>query len=544
MNMNRRTIVACAAMMSALAATALESRQLEVEEGHSETVDLGFAPSGYKQQSGSEFVSVMLAPGASVATVTGVKEGGRSQIEFPDPSGEGVLFTVEVVSDLQKTLIRLRRMLSDFDGLQFSKGSSKILIDGTIGNPTDWEKFNRILKLSDFKGKTESIVEFSVDPGTIGNLRKEFEAEGFKLVAPGEKPGQGELALKYEHNVLSLSGHLWSQKDLGNALSILKSQSWLKIVDESSSDAASKPIVQTVVNIAIDDSILELGVAFVVISKEDIKRRDVQYDLSLSAVWGGIKDFVIGGHKDQRRIHSYSDDFTFNAGLGATLNFFAKNEFSREQQYGTMRFHSNGDFGKTFHVGGTLKVTPPASGEGEAPSPQDFEYGFKIVNKNSHRTGEGSAEADLEIEIKGEPYMPEAAPGTKDLPAGTISIKQETRTFAPTLRIPLGQTVAVAGYEHLVETTMPPTGIPVMRNIPVISWFTSSKKNVKQEYSLLFLVSIRKVDVEAEAPMVPNSAMKDITLDANTPNEERIKAEEEKAQEHRGCWTPLNWFRW
>ena len=536
-------IIAVVAVFFGRDSLALDTRRISIPSGHSRSEDLGFVPSGFRLHSGKGIVKVNLPAGSSVAVLTAEAGLGTSQIEFPNASGgEGLMLEVEVVSDLDEVLRSLKRELDGFDELEFFKGKSTIRVRGTISNPADWRKYKQILNLVEFRDKVESLVQVGVDAATLGTLRKDLIAEGIPLVDPGVKPQDGQVALDYKYGQRVFSGKVFSASELNNLVRVLKSQSWLQIDDGNGKLVENK--VPAVVNVVIDDSILELGVAFVVISKEDIKRRDVEYDLSLSAVWGGIKDFVLGGHKAQRRIHSYSDDFTFNAGLGATLNFFAKNEFSREQQYGTMRFHSNGDFGKTFHVGGTLKVTPPASGEGEAPSSQDFEYGFKIVNKNSHRTGEGSAEADLEIEIKGEPYMPEAAPGAKDLPVGTLSLKQETRTFAPTLRIPLGQTVAVAGYEHLVETTMPPTGIPVLRNIPVISWFTSNKSNVKQEYSLLFLVSIRKVDVEAEAPMVPNSAMKDITLDANTPNEERIKAEEEKAQEHRGCWTPLNWFRW
>lgn len=536
--MNRRTIVACAAMMSALAATALESRQLEVEEGHSETVDLGFAPSGYKQQSGSEFVSVMLAPGASVATVTGVKEGGRSQIEFPDPSGEGVLLTVEVVSDLQKTLIRLRRMLSDFDGLQFSKGSSKILIDGTIGNPTDWAKFNRILKISDFKDKTESIVEFSVDPGTIGALRKEFEAAGFNLAAPGANPEAGQLALKYEHNVLTVSGDLWAKEDAAKALAILKRQNWLKVVSESTADAASNPIAQAVLALRIDNSLLEMGVAFLKISKTSFKSAESAAENTMKAFWGGLHNIVLmGGTRGHQ--NGKWNDFSIDVGLDHTIQLLAGNSVAREKQYGTIRFHANGDPDKTLHLGGTLKVTPPASGEGEAPEPQDYEYGLKIINKNSRMVSENMAEADFVIEIKGEPYADDRGI------LGT-TVKQEVKTVQPTVRVPLGKTVAVAGYEKLLETTEN-RGQPFLRHVPIIGWFVSDRAEDLDDSTLLFLVSIRKVDVENEAPMVENTPMKDISVEVKKSNDERIKDEEKARREngkYRGCWSPLNWFRW
>lgn len=533
----KRTLViaAIAALFSLMPARALESRQISISAGDSESLDLGFVPSGYKQQTGEDSVTVSLAEGSSTATVVGVKEG-KSQIEFPDPSGDGVLLTVDVVPGIHKVLQRLRRQLSDFDGLTLSAGDRKVLIEGTIGNPSDWAKFKRILALDDFAGKTESIVEFSVDPGTIGDLRKEFESEGFSLAAPGAKPEKGQLAMKYEHNVLTLSGNLWSQNDLKHVLSILRSHSWLTIVDKPSEDAATTPIVQAVGVIGVDDSLLELGVAFVVVSKSEATKLESDYDLTLKGVWGGISDFLFGGTRTRQ--HGKWNDFTINAGLSSSLSMLAENRVSRERQYGTIRFHANGDPGKTLHIGGTLKVIPDASGDGPAPEVQDFEYGFKIVNKNSRRISSDLAEVDIAIEIKGEPYSSELIAGRN------TNIRQETRTDSPTVRVPLGKTVAVAGYEHLVETTVPPSGIPLLRHIPILSWFTSSRGESSNDYALLFLVSVRQVDVEGEAPMVENTPMKDITLDANTPNDERIKADREKNARFHGCWTPLNWFTW
>lgn len=534
MNTSIRTIAA-AAILPAIAASALESRQLSLPAGRSETVDLGFVPSGYKQQSGSDAVSVALAEGASVVTVTGVKEGARSQIEFPDPTGEGVLLTVEVVSDLDETLRKLRRMLSDFDGLQFSKGNSKVLIDGTIGNPSDWAKFSRVLNLSDFQGKTESIVEFSVDPGTIGALRRELEMAGFNLAAPGAKPEEGQLALKYEHNVLAISGNLWAQRGRAAVLSILKGQPWLEIVDKPTRDAASNPIAQCVFTASVDDALLEMGVAFLLISKSDLQQRTSTGRVAVDAAWDGIKDLLLfGGHRSSQ--HGKWNNVTINSSLQTTIGMLAENGLTRQREYGTFRFHANGDPGKTLHIGGQMTVTPPPSGEGDAPQPQEYEYGFKVINRESRRISSESAEADIEIELFGSPIFRNEG--------GAIVVDQQRKSVHPTVRIPMGQTVAVAGYESLFENTMGPSGTPLLRNIPIVNWFVSDKKHDYKDLALLFLVSVRKVDIEAEAPMVPNTPMKDITLDADTSTEDRFKAEEAKKNKYRGCLAPLNWFRW
>lgn len=521
-------------------AVEVEKRQVSIAAGTSKSYELGFIPSGYNQQTGGQFVSVVLPQGASSVQLTAKGRGGESSvIQFSEEMGPGVLLTVNIQGggDLDKLAraLNLRLSSSAIDGLEVSKGSNTLIVEGSISNPSDWKKFEDICKLQDFRGRIESLVEFSVDPATIGALRRELIEEGLNLADVGARPKEGQISLRYQHNILSLDGVVYSSKDIDTVNRVLKRQSWLEIVKEPK-NASTAMIAQAVVNLDVDDSLLELGVAFVVVSKSEATKLESDYDLALKGVWGGISDFLFGG--SGARQHGKWNDFTINAGLSSSLSMLAENKVSRERQYGTIRFHANGDPGKTLHIGGTLKVMPDASGDGPAPEAQDFEYGFKIVNRNSHRINADMAEADIEIEIKGEPY-------SSDLILGKNSnVRQETRRDYPTVRVPLGKTVAVAGYEHLVETTVPPSGIPLLRHIPILSWFTSSRGESSKDYALLFLVSIRQVDVESEAPMVENTPMKDITLDANRPNQERIDEEAEKKKKFHGCWTPLNWFTW
>lgn len=534
--------LAIAAFFAASTCEATDTEPVSIPVGHSKSITFDFVPSGFLQHTGEGIVTVSLPQGASTVTLTASAGMGTSQIEFPNSSGgEGLILAVEVVDDLDEVLDSLQKELDGFDDLQFLKGKSTIRVRGTISDPVKWREFKEVLGYKEFKGKVESRVQMGVSDNTLDDLRRDLEADGVPLCPKGARPEPGQVSVAEKHGQVVFSGKVWSASDLENLHRALKSQTWLQVDDGKTTLDESR--VSAVVNVAVDSSVFELGVAFVVVSREDIMQRNVKYDLSLSAVWGGIKDFIVGASSAQ---HGKPNNFTFNAGLGATLDFLAKNEFTREQKYGTLRFRADGDPGKSFHIGGTMKVTPPASGEGEAPAPQDFDYGLKVKNKDSRRTGKDTALVDLEIEIKGEPYMPKVLNtyAQKDLPEGTLQLKQETNKFEPTVPVPLGKTVAVAGYEYVFEQTVPPSGIPVLRNVPILSWFTSSKSNDYKEYSLLLLVSIRQVDVESEAPMVENTPMKDITYDANRPNSDRIKDEEEKNKKFRGCWTPLNWFTW
>lgn len=514
---------------------ALDTRRISIPVGHSKTETLDFAPSGFLQHTGEEIVKVSLPQGSSSVTLTASAGMGTSQIEIPNASGgEGLMLEVEVVDDLDEVLDSLKQELDGFDELEYSRGKTTIRVRGTISDPVKWREFKQVLNYKEFKGKVESRVQVGVDKNTLDNLRRDLEADGVRLAPSGTRPAEGQISLDEKHGQVVFSGKVWSASELANLLTSLKSQTWLQVDDGSDSRDEAK--VPAVVNVKVDDSLLELGVAFVVVSKRDAHNLESDYNLTLKGIWGGITDFLIGG------THGHQDgkwnDFTINAGLSSSLSMLAENKVSRERQYGTIRFHANGDPGKKLHIGGTVKVMPDAMGDGAAPEAQDFEYGFKIVNKNSRRIGADMAEADVEIEIKGEPFS------TSLIKGHNSTVKQETRTDSPTVRVPLGKTVAVAGYEHLVEETVPPSGIPLLRHIPILSWFTTSRKEELNDYALLFLVSVRQVDVESEAPMVPNTPMKDITYDANRPNQERIDEENEKNKKFHGCWEPLNWFTW
>ncbi len=533
--MNTRAKMIFAAMAAAAAMASAETRSLTLPAGRSEGVDLGFVPKG-RRIIGKELVSVSMHEGATSAIVTAGETQGSCQVEFLDAGGgEGLLLKVEVVGDLDDTLRSLRKWLSDFNDIEFVKGKSKIAITGTISNPSDWAKFEKICSLSDFKDKIEAVVEFSVDPGTINNLRKELVAEGIPLADAGVRPAEGQIAMDYAHNVLKFTGTVYSAKDVEKLTRVLKGQSWLQIVSEPKG-AATSTVAQAVVNVAVDDALLELGVAFVMVSRREFQQRASTGRLVANAVWGGLTDLLlVGGHRQSQ--HGKYNNVTLNASLSSTLEMLANNGVTRQREQGTLRFHANGDPGKTLHIGGSMKVTPPASGEGEAPEAQDYDYGFKIVNKNSRRISATDAEADIDIELFGEPQFP-AGNGN-----GATTVKQEKRSVSPLVRIPLGQTVAVAGYESLFEHSTG-EGTPVLRHIPIVNWFVSDKRHDYDDQALLVLVSIRKVDLDAEAPMVPNTPMRDITLDADTDTETRVKNERDATKKHRGCWEPLNWLAW
>ncbi|MBR1608047.1 MAG: hypothetical protein IJ678_09645 [Kiritimatiellae bacterium] len=523
-----RTFAIMALLVPALRASAeTETKFFSVASGHSVTIDFDFAPSSYNQISGRDAVSVTMTKGATFAVATAVGAKGTSQVEFKSPSGGATLVTIEILDRVDEVLPMFESRIKPL-GLRCSKMGDKIVATGTIHNPSDWARYERICGLSAFKGLIDDDVEFAVDASTIDGLRDDLVAAGIRLAAKGEQPSDGQVSMTYSGNVLNFSGTVYAASDVDKIVRVLKGKPWLKIVGEPK-DAAKSTIAQAVVAVTVDDSLLELGVAFLKVSKSaGHKIERSKEGLNVGFLWNGFYDFLTGRHKS-------AENFRIDADLNSAINMLADNGVIRERQQGTIRFHANGDAGKTLHLGGSMKVTPPASGEGEAPQPQDYDYGFKIVNKNSRRISADAAEVDVDFELFGYPDFRSVA--------GTTIVDQKKDSYSPTVRCALGSTVAVAGFERLSEGTTVPSGAPVLRHVPVLNWFVAKQEERNEDDAICVLVSIRKVR-DDEEPMVPNSELRDISYDANRSNKERIEEERERNAKYHGFWSWLNWFVW
>lgn len=511
-----------------------ETRFFTVSAGHSVTVEFDYAPASYAQLTGKDVASVTLAKGATHAVVTATATHGTSQIEFKAPSGANTIVTIEILDKVDEALPSFESRVKPL-GLRCSKEGGKIVVSGTLHSPADWARFQRICNLSAFKGLVDSDVEFAVDAATIDKLRADLEAAGVPLAPKNARPEEGQVGMRYEGNVLSFSGTVYSAATAEALVQTLRNQSWLKVVNEPR-NAATDTVAQALVNVAVDDSMLEADVAFLLVSRTEVQKAGSKAGFAVKGVWAGFWEFLTLDHVSR----GSKPNFRIDASFASTLDLFAGETFVRDRKTGHFLFKANGapveGDDATLRIGGTLKFTPPASGEGEAPEPQDFEYGFKVVNRGCHRVSADAAEIVVKVDVDGEPMFEPDVNGS--------AIRQEKRSFPlAAVTCAFGKTVAMSGFGHTGETTQEPTGTPIFRHIPIMNWFVSQESQKKEELDLLMLVSVRKVGAEDE-PMVENDKMKDISYDANRPNRERIAEEAERDGNFHGCWEPLNWLVW
>ena len=105
----------------------------------------------------------------------------------------------------------------------------------------------------------------------------------------------------------------------------------------------------------------------------------------------------------------------------------------------------------------------------------------------------------------------------------------------------LDKTIVVAGSKKIAQDTSK-SGLPVLRNTPVLKWFVSEDRDSTTETRLLILACPRLVksnpDVQIEIPLDQETA--GTLRDAQTDN----KVREEENKKHSGWLNWLNWFDW
>ena len=111
----------------------------------------------------------------------------------------------------------------------------------------------------------------------------------------------------------------------------------------------------------------------------------------------------------------------------------------------------------------------------------------------------------------------------------------------------MDQTTILGGFQG-IEESISKSGLPVLRNIPVLQWFAVSKggnAKSKETTHLLILISPRIAvnDPKATIKTPVTQAATEELFKAEGDERTAKDVEEEKKRFH-GFWSWLNWFTW
>lgn len=497
------TIVTAACIAHALA----DSEKVSLVVGTTRSLGVPFVIESFRViPAGSEKITVEALD--SQLRIAANQEGEVNVVV----SGGGMSreYVVTVKSNLTKVLKQLRTDLDDLTELDIALNDDRIVIKGTVTDPDHWSKFQRVLP--HYSGKCMNFAIFRPSAATIVNLRKMLSDAGFSFSAEGAKPKPGELCMQVSTDAIVISGEMYSQSDIDRVNRILATQTWLSVSGDSGGGK-----IKGIVNLHLIETILQVDVVYVGLNDSEGHSEGTGGGApTLGNAMSAFYD-IVAGKGDGTAIISGS--------MPQTIAFLRNNGVTRTYNAGHVSFSNNDQAGGELHTGGTIyaKVNGIENG-----SLQNIEYGLKI-------------------NVKGGLVSPTRAKLTLELTnSQMLSHDQDSYDLAEdttkqTVFCDLGKTLAVAGGKKLMESTSR-SGLPVLRNTPVLQWFVAGDSNSKSETRLLILVSPRiathNPEVQLEIPLEQETGK--IKKEAEDTNAERI----EKEKKFHGALYFLNWFVW
>ncbi len=427
-------------------------------------------------------------------------------------SGGGIPkdYTISVRSNLAKTLRKLRSDLDTLTELDITTNEDQIVVRGIITNPEHWAHLMKVLP--NYSGKCVNFATFKPSAETVLGLKKMLTEAGYVFSSHGQNK-IGELSMSMSSDAVVISGEMYSQKDVDRIKQLLSTQTWLVIGGKTDPSLGK---VQAIVNLTVVESVLQVDIVYVGISETDSKSVGSNTIPVGSFSAKGLYDLVAG---------KGSGSAVINGNMDSTVKFLAANGISRTYHAGHVSFANNDPQGGTLHTGGTVYVKVNGVENG---SLQNIEFGLKIKVNGGLVS---PTRTKLTLDLKNSALL--GADGS----SYTLSEDSTKQTVF----CDLDKTIVIAGSNKIGQDTSK-SGLPVLRNTPVLKWFVSEDRNSQTETKLLVLACPRLVkfnpDVQINIPLEETTAP--AYRDAKRDNVVR----QEEGKRYRGWLSWLNWFSW
>ena len=486
-------------------AFASEQERFSIPVGGMRLIDFPFSIENYRISSKGKISVEEVSPkqlriiGQSIGECSLSISGGNTERSY----------NISIVSNISSIMKRLRNDLESVPELDLSINGDYIVIRGTVSSPENWKTLQKVLSLYD--KSVNNFAVFRPAAETILGMKRALQNAGFVFCAEGKQPAVGELSMQMNDNSIIITGELHSQTQIARIKQIMSTYSWLAFDGKAS---AEKGQVNAILNLTVVETPLQVEVVYVGITEEDLTNLGGG-SVSGNANLGILYDIVAG--------KATSKTASFGGDMNATLNFLQKNGVSRIYKAGHVSF-TNSTKG-TLHTGGTIHAKVSGGDNGDV---KNINYGLQISV-----TGTLISENMVRMELQ--------LSNSHLSPASGGDYNQTTDSTNQTIICELDRTMVLAGAKSITEKTSL-SGLPILRNTPVLQWFVATDDSTKSETRLLILVCPRKVqfnpDVQITIPVSDETAP--TYRDAKRPN--AVRKEENKR--YRGSLNWLNWFSW
>jgi Flp pilus assembly secretin CpaC len=443
-----------------------------IPKGGMTTIEVPFAVKGVSVADKS--VIRIETENAQQLRVIGLKEGS-SGVQVTGDGNAVAQYNVTVIPDIAAVLGSVRKLLEEVPGVEarIDAASGKVLVSGDVVSLDQWTHLEKVVAL--YAPQVLNFAKFNLTPEAKQRLMDAFEKTGLKVVEKGApEAGQpGVLTLQMSRNSLIVSGTVLNKNELGKIDQILSAHQWM-IAKPGTDPSKMDGKVVAMIDVGVDSSLIEVGVAFVGMRESDFSARTGNLlqrgllfvsDTSLALQGKLGKDHSEDGG-------SLNGQYNVGVGLNGALKLLSGDGGRRTEKVGHLTLKNNAE-GASFRDGGTIKVRVSGQNSGDL---KDIAYGI-----NLQADGYLKDASTVELKLNTSVSLPMLQPN------GDYDVSEQKLENVP-VSCKLGQTLILAGSKQTMELA-DKSGVPFLRQIPVINWFTSDKATGKEEIRLLILVS-------------------------------------------------------
>lgn len=552
--MKKLMMMMAAAIVSGLS-WAAGVEQLSIVVNEIATIQVPFGITSYLP-SNMDVVRIEEVSGTSLR-VTALRKG-RCDLDVHGDKDLVQKYEITVLGDLATTLDTLNSELDQVQEVRARVVGDFIRIDGEISSIQRWEYLQKVLR--NYSGVVRNFAVFSPGPDVMLRLKETLQDSGFSVVfqSLGKDrktwpANQVALVLNKQTRIMTVQGRVYTPEQQKKIAECLETERWLSMsltpTKESWTDEEFR--IRGKFDVFVDKPQVRISVAFMSISDTDLKNignpdaiagNGVLEISSIANLFGGLMKTrgLLGDLKwttpDEAnagailgRVGATARPRYGNASVFATLDvtsrFLKQNGFHRISDTGYTVMESWDAEGAQFKSGGTLYVKTRGLDSGDLkPVP----YGFVLKTKGGVTPTGDALDSVIDFELSSIDYV------TGD----EVSIKEEKSKQR--LALPLGRTTFIGGVKMVEEDRVSPSGLPILRNTPMLNWFVAESGTTKEDRRLVIMVCPEIVDNSKDGTL---EVEKEVNIPVST---EGVKSTEQREEEKRpfsgGLWNPLNWF--
>jgi len=502
----KKSILALGLALCAYMGFAQEVERVSLAIGALKVVDLPFAMQNYR--SSSPDIIKLENFSEKQLRIIGQKQG-TCELEVIG-AGMTKRFSVTVVDNIRQVYDKLRVDLDTLPELDISINQDYIAIKGEISSIKNWEHLQKVLPM--YGTMCKSYATFRPAPEMILNMKKLLEQSGYVVSETPIPTEPGKVGFQFAQNVITVTGSVYHPADIANIKTLFSTQNWI-----TTEGAASDGKVRLIMNLKVDPTMIDVGTVYVGVTKSEGEKLGSKNNSFFGFDPSALYNIVKG---------SGSGSAQMSIGLGSMIQFMADSGVTRFKTAGHLTFISNNDTKKeaTFQNGGTMYIKVSGQTSGDL---KEVQYGLQMTVSGG-LIGGNKAKLDITIERSDPPVLNSAG-----------DYGQRKSKVSTSVICEMNKTVVLGGLKDLVEGTSK-SGLPILRNTPILQWFVSETGNNMNDMQLLILISPRVQTNDTQIKLPPSAETANTLEKAEKTNKQTI----DEGKRFHGFWFWLNWFCW